>query len=329
MKKEDKNAQDHITRTLVEAIGRETEAFNYYYQSSEKSPYPETRSLLLQLADEERKHRMILIRELQTLKGLLKRGRKGEEFIRKDEISYHLPDRLSYRKIQTIPELDVSAVSLPSQLAGGDYFDSFPVSGGYQALLLFDVAGHGLAATELKGMARSVFDKFKESYIEAQASPDVFFPSSMVRMLNQRLWEDCQKKGSFLTLFYALFNPENKKLSYVSAGHEPPIFLKKGKSEPVIIDSDLIIGVDKDKSYPEVKIDIDSGDIFILFSDGLMETFGFRDIEFRRDELVDLVQKYQNLNAREIIKKICDLVQSVLKGKTLTDELTLAVIRVK
>jgi serine phosphatase RsbU (regulator of sigma subunit) len=329
MKKEDKKNLDRITEVLLGAIRRETEAFNYYHQSSEKSPYPETKSLLQQLAGEERKHRMILIRELQTLKGLLKRGKKGEEFIEKEEISYHFPDELPYMRIQAVPELDVSAVSFPSQLTGGDYFDTFTILGSYQAMLLFDVTGHGLGATELKGRTRSVFDKFKESYLEAQVSSDAFAPSSVTRMLNQKLWEDCQKKSTFLTLLYALFHPEDKKLSYVSAGHEPPIFLKKGRSLPEIIDSDLLIGVDKDKSYPEVKVRLDSGDILVFFSDGLAETFAFRNIEFRRDELVDLIHKCQNLSAKEVIEKICDFVKSVLKGKTLADEFTLAVFKVR
>lgn len=329
MTEEDKKSLDRITEVLLGAIRRENEAFNYYYGSSEKSPYPETKSLLLQLADEERKHRMILIKELQTLKGFLKRGKKGQEFIRRDEISYHLPDKLPYREIQALGELDVSAVSFPSELTGGDYFDTFPVLRSSQAIFLFDVAGHGLGATELKGQARSIFEGFKEGYLEAGVSSDVFSPSSVSRMLNQKLWEDCQKKGAFLTSFYALFQPENKKLSYVSAGHEPPIFLKKGRSDPEIIDSDLLIGVDKEKSYPEVKVDIDSGDIFILFSDGLVETFAYRDIEFQRGELTDLVQQHRDLTAKKTIEKICEFVKSKLKGKTLTDEFTLAVFKIK
>lgn len=329
MKKDDNQNLDLISKILLGAIKRETEAFNYYYQSSEKSPYPETRSLLLQLAGEERKHRMILIQELQTLKGLLKRGKKGEEFIKKEEVSYHIPDKLPYRSIQTIPELDMSVVSLPTQLTGGDYFDTFPISRSHQALLLFDVAGHGLRATTVKGLARSVFDKFKESYLEAEASPDVFSPSSVARMLNQRVSECCQKEGSFLTLFYTLLHPKGKRLSYVSAGHEPPIFLKSGKSDPEIIDSDLIIGVDKDKFYPEVKAKIGPKDIMVLFSDGLIETFAFRDMEFKREELVDVIRKNRNSSAKQMIKKVCEFVKSKLKGKTLADEFTLAVVKIK
>ena len=329
MKKEDDKNLDLIAEILLGAIRRESEAFNYYYQSSQKSPYPETKSLLLQLSGEERKDRMILIRELQILKGLLKRGKKGKEFIKKDEISYHFPDELPYRKIDTIPGLDISAVSLPSQLTGGDHFDTFPILEKNQAMLLFDVAGHGLKATTVKGLARSVFDQFKESYLEAQASSDVFSPSYVARMLNQKVWECCHKEATFLTLFYILFQPQERKLSYISAGHEPPIFLKNGKSDAEIIDSDLLIGVDKDKSYSGVEAKIDPGDLMILFSDGLVETFGFRDIEFKREELIQLVRQNREADVKEITKIIVDFVKSKLEGKTLTDELTLAVVKIK
>ncbi len=329
MKKEDKKSLDRISEVLIGAIRKESEAFNYYYQSSQKAPYPETKALFMQLAGEERKHRMILIRELQILKGLLKRGKNGEEFIKKDEISYHFPDKLPYKKIQTIPKLDISAVSFPSQLTGGDYFDTFPILDKYQALLLFDVAGHGLKATSVKALARSVFDQFKESYLEAQASSDVFAPSYIAKMLNQKVWECCHKEATFLTLFYVLFQPDEGKLSYVSAGHEPPIFLKKGKSDPEIIESDLLIGVDNDKSYSGIEVKAGPGDLIVIFSDGLVETFGFRDIEFKREEVLDFIRQHRDSDVKEIIKIILDFVKAKLKGKTLADEFTLTVIKIK
>jgi sigma-B regulation protein RsbU (phosphoserine phosphatase) len=329
MEKEDNYSLDRVSEVLIGAIRKESEAFNYYYQSSQKAPYPETKALLMQLAGEERKHRIILIRELQILKGLLKRGKKGEEFIRKDEVSYHFPDKLPYKKIQTVPKLDISAVSFPSQLTGGDHFDTFPVSGKHQAMLLFDVAGHGLRTTTVKSLVRSAFDQFKESYLEAQTSSDVFDPSYVAKMLNQKVWECCHKDATFLTLFYVLFQPQEGKLSYVSAGHEPPIFLKNGKSDPEIIDSDLLIGVDKDKFYSGIDAKVEPGDLMVIFSDGLMETFAYKDIEFKREELIHQVDQHRDSDVKEIIKIILDFVKAKLKGETLADEFTLTTVKIK
>ncbi|MFQ6002138.1 MAG: ferritin family protein, partial [Candidatus Zixiibacteriota bacterium] len=68
---------------LMRAIRRETEAFNYYYSASEKSPSAESKALLTQLAEEERRHRIILVREFHNLSRLLSPGKQKETLLKK------------------------------------------------------------------------------------------------------------------------------------------------------------------------------------------------------------------------------------------------------
>jgi len=67
-----KDKKELLIEILLEAVQKETDAFNSYSKASQSSPFPETKGLLSQLAGEERKHRMILIKEIQALKGKIK-----------------------------------------------------------------------------------------------------------------------------------------------------------------------------------------------------------------------------------------------------------------
>ncbi len=116
--------KDIILDILTGAIQREISAYDYYYKSSESSPFPETKSLLLQLAREEKKHREILTQEYRTVKRMLQKGESRRVYLKKEEVSYFIPDEIPYRKVRTIPEIELSCVSLPSEFLGGDYFET-------------------------------------------------------------------------------------------------------------------------------------------------------------------------------------------------------------
>ena len=330
MKKRKKTDEQIFSGILLTAIQKEIAAFNYYYKASQKSPTQEAKSLLVQLAEEERKHRMILLQELHTLKALLPAKKGGKEFIKKEEVSYKIPDKLPFGRVQSVEKLDLACVSLPTQLVGGDYFESFPIfEKRCQVLLMFDVFGHGLSATLVKAEARSVFEKFKESFIGLSSSPDLFRPSNLVTFMNQKLSDICQKKAIFLGLFYSLLDPKTGEFSYVSAGHEPPLLVREKEKEVSLFDSDLLLGVDKNKVYSDKKIKLKSGDIFIIFTDGVAETFGTRGKNFKREDIVSIVRSHYNLDSSGIVRKIFDFIKRSLKNQTLTDEFSLAVLKTK
>ena len=324
-----KDKKELIIDILLQAVQKETDAFNHYNKASQSSPFPETKGLLSQLAGEERKHRMILIKEIQALKGKIKRKGNAKEYIKEKDISYTLPDKLDFQKFPVLTNLDLSAISFPSKFIGGDHFDSFYLGDNFQIILSFDVAGHGLEATGVKAYAKNLVDEFKESLWEAKTGKDLFMPQTFVRMFNQKLWDLCQKKVTFLTLFYALLDTKKEKLSYISAGHEPPLFFRGGKQDLEVLETDLLIGVDKQRNYSEIKIDFGQDDILILFSDGLVESFGYYDLEFERERIVDLVKKQKPQSSEKIIKNILEDIKETLKAKPLRDDFTLSVLKLK
>lgn len=152
-----KNIQNAIIEVLKSAVLRENEAFNYYYRASLKAVFPEIKSLLIQLSEEERKHRLYILRELERIQQLFE-NHNHHQSIQGNEIQFSIPEKLSFKKIIKVKGLDLSALSLPAEMLGGDYFDivHFDSQDVRQKLgiFLFDVMGHGLDATHLKARSK-------------------------------------------------------------------------------------------------------------------------------------------------------------------------------
>jgi sigma-B regulation protein RsbU (phosphoserine phosphatase) len=301
---------------LMGAIRRETEAFNYYYAASEKSPSADSKSLLIQLAEEERRHRIILVREFQNLSRLTSPDQKKDAFLERDRVSYH------------IPEVDLAVVSLPTELVGGDYFDSFPINERRLGLLIFDVMGHGIQATELKAKVRAASGRLKELFLEKKASFELLSPGKAVTQLNQKLTEECWKLTSFVSLFYAVLDLSKNRLVYSSAGHEPPMLLGK-QALHQLIEGDLLMGIDKDRLYGENTIKIHPGDILLMFTDGIVETLNSKNQDYSRKNLIKVLEEHGNLSSSDMLQKLLSSLKDFLKGAPLTDEFTLALAKIK
>ena len=313
---------------LIGAIRRETEAFNYYYAASEKSPSLENKSLLIQLAEEERRHRIILVREFQNLKRLLSPDKEKDTFLEKDRVSYQVPDKLTLKRAQTIKEVDLAVISLPTEFVGGDYFDSFAIDEKKLGLLIFDVMGHGIEATQLKAKVRANLGKLKELYLEKRVNFELLSPAKVVTQLNQKLTVECLRLSSFVSLFYALLDLSKNRLIYSSAGHEPPMLLGKEKTHQ-LIEGDLLMGIDKEKVYGENIIEIRPDDILLMFTDGIVETLNSMNEEFSRKNLVKVVEEHRSLSSSEMVQKFLSSLKDFLKGTPLTDEFTLALAKIK
>jgi sigma-B regulation protein RsbU (phosphoserine phosphatase) len=312
---------------LLGAIRRETEAFNYYFSASEKSPSAETKSLLLQLAEEERRHRTILLQEYRNLKKLMS-GDEKEVFLESEGVSYHLPEEPVLKSAQTLKSVDLAVVSLPTEFVGGDFFDTFIVKGqNKMGLFIFDVMGHGLTATELKAQVRVEWDKLKELYLGKGAPSLLLSPSAVITHLNKRLFGECQRRLSFLSLCYAVLDSSKSRLTYASAGHEPPLlFQREGYSQ--LTEGDLLLCIDKGATYRETTLETSPGDVLVMFTDGVVESMNANDEEFSVKNLIRVVGENRSKNASQIVGQVLTALKDFMGGKPVTDEFTLAVAKI-
>lgn len=321
-----------IFNVLKQAIQRETDAFNYYHKASKKSPYSETEALFIQLAEEERKHRVFLTRELQRIEKLMVQETE-DHFVGREEVRYALPKDIPFKKLDTSLAVDLAAVCLPTELLGGDYLDTVSLGGEEESptlgIFLYDVMGHGLKATQLKALAKRAFGQLKDSWIQGQSSVDMNQPQNMMTDFNRKLVDFCQSNRFFVSAFYGVVDPVGETLTYTSAGQEPPILIKREGEYIHFSETELLLGFNRDLVYSEVTIPINVGNILVLYSDGITEAMNVSEEMFERERLIGVVQKAREYSSHEIIRHIFDALRNFLGDQPITDEITLAVVKLR
>ena len=324
--------ETHNTTAIIDvleiALKRETAAFNYYTKASFKSPYPETTSLFQQLAEEERKHQYFVRKEMKKIKSLLSREDE-QAFITADHVQFSVPDEIDYKRLESIPGLDIRGFSMPAELIGGDFLDTVPLGADGKSaglgVFLYDVMGHGIESTQLKACARRLFSDLREEMEDGVSRLNE--PYRVMSYINRHIMEDCETLGRFVTAFYGSFYPSENRLVYTSAGHEPPLFFKTDGTYEHLRETELLLGADKEVEYSNVEVELDVGDLLILFSDGITEAMDKNWLMFEREGLIEAVQNNFPENPERIIDGILDALRTFLDGQPLTDECTLIVLK--
>ncbi len=164
-----------------------------------------------------------------------------------------------------VPGLDVAVHYQTAKRAGGDYYDFFPLPNDRLGVLIADASGHGAPAAVLMAVAHSI----------AHTRPEPpQRPGEFLTYINAHLTRRYTRPtGSFMTAFYAVFDPTNGTLSYASAGHNPPRLLRCADGFKLALNraQKLPLGIKPDEVYLEQTLPLLPGDQVVLFTDGVIE----------------------------------------------------------
>jgi sigma-B regulation protein RsbU (phosphoserine phosphatase) len=181
-----------------------------------------------------------------------------------DEVA-RVQQALLPRRIPDIPGLRIATSFLTSDQAGGDYYDFFRLPDGRWGILIADVSGHGAAAATVMAMLRAVL----HAYERRDTSPHAVLDYANEQLLRASL------EGSFVTAFYAVYDPAAASLTYSRCGHTPPR-LKSGATGEVRAIEDaaaLPLGIFEDLRPACASIVLAPHDTIVLYTDGITEAF--------------------------------------------------------
>lgn len=165
----------------------------------------------------------------------------------------------------SVPGLDVAVYYRTAQRAGGDYYDFFPLPGGRLGVLVADASGHGAPAAVLMAMTHTI--------THTRADPPGR-PGELLAHLNAHLTRRYTRPtGSFVTAFYAVFDPAAGTVTYASAGQTPPRLVRAADGSRVALNraQRLPLGIKADETYPEQVAAFRPGDHAVFFTDGVVE----------------------------------------------------------
>lgn len=198
--------------------------------------------------------RLLMVEEIRKLNAALRR--EFEEVAR-------VQRALLPRETPHIPGLEIATSYLPSEQAGGDYFDFFPFEDGTWGILIADVSGHGAAAATVMAMFHGIL----HAYSGPGKSPD-----AVMRYANKRLLE-AAIDGTFVTAFLGVYEPDTGRVTYARSGHNPPVFKRGDTGAVSILDGagSLPLGVLEPYDISMACIQLEPMDTIVLYTDGITE----------------------------------------------------------
>jgi len=225
--------------------------------------------------------------------------------------------------IPQIPGFDVAARSVMAKEVGGDFFDVIPfevmvLDSGMVGLLVADVSGKGVPAALFMALSRIVVR------VNALWHHD---PAKVIYHSNNAITQDA-KSGMFVTLFFGMLSENNHSLTYVNAGHNPPLFFHShDRSVEKLMPTGIVLGAVEDKEYESKKVTIASDDIIVMYTDGVTESINSQQEMFGERRLIEIIEKNYHLTAQGILNQILLDVKAFTGSMPQFDDITLLVIK--
>jgi sigma-B regulation protein RsbU (phosphoserine phosphatase) len=255
---------------------------------------------------------LVLRQELQKTYEDLDRELKIVADIQRSLLPAELPKILS---------LDLAAYYHPSRRAGGDYYDFFPLPDGKWGIFVGDVSGHGTPAAVLMAVTHCIAHT-----LPGTPAP----PSKVLAYLNHHLVRHYTSfSSSFVTAFYAIYDPASLTLTYSSAGHNPPRLKRCQDGSLLVLDqsNDLPLGVADIVDYTESIQPLQKGDQIIFYTDGITEANNAAGELYGTDRL-DHELEQCTLQAKALLESVLRSVEEFADGYPILDDQTLIVARV-
>jgi serine phosphatase RsbU (regulator of sigma subunit) len=218
-----------------------------------------------------------------------------------------------------IPGLDCYGQSRPAGEVGGDFFDFIHLAGGELGLAIGDVTEKGIpAAIVMAGLQMSVRALAWDS-----RSP---IPRQMTQ-LNALLF-DVLSLESYATMYYAAVDPVTRRLTYVNAGHTPPLLIRRKSGMIERLDAGGPgLGLLGFACYGSRTVMLDPGDVLICFTDGVPETCDAGGTEMTVAGIVRVALEHLNQPAHEMVEAILRASDDFSQGRAPRDDRTVVVLR--
>lgn len=234
------------------------------------------------------------------------------------ELAKDIQQNLLPKEIPQMSSFEIAATSISSKQVGGDYYDIIKKDDEKYFVAIGDVSGKGVPAALLMANLQA----FLKSICTQNVAIDV-----ATGTINDLVSENTTD-GKFITFFWGIIDNAAKTLSYVNAGHNPPLLIRNG--EIIYLDKGgIILGVMKTfMPYISETVQLESGDLIVLFTDGVTEAKSPEDEEFSDEKLEAEVKDVTGLDSGEILEKIKRSVYAHANGAFQSDDITIIVIKV-
>lgn len=218
------------------------------------------------------------------------------------------------------PETDgceVSANMEPARNVGGDFYDYFKLDNEV-GLVVADVSDKGIPASMFMMSSRTALKG---------AAIGVREPQMVLTEVNNQLQQD-NPTFMFVTLIYALFNPETGLLTYSIAGHDPPMLVSaNGTVTELPLTKGIALGIAADVVYTQESVTLEPGDTVVLFTDGVTEAMNADNQQFGLGRLTEVFEGKPPENATAANEAVFEFVRNFAGDAPQSDDITCLTLR--
>jgi len=261
-------------------------------------------------------------------------------------IAQEVQAQLFPREVSELESLEVHGFCRPARTVSGDYYDFVTASSHKLILAVGDISGKGISAALLMATIHSAVRAYS---VESQpqisepvavgaiagsgrmmaswAEGTDVSPAALLALLNHQLYESTPPE-KYATLFLGSYDGRSHRLTYSNGGHLPPILIAQDGTVRRLETGGTVVGLFDGMSYEEGAAEMQAGEIFIAYSDGVTEPeneFG----EFGEHRLIDLVSSNRDLPLAQISQIVTMAVDDWIGEKEQPDDVTLVLARAR
>jgi phosphoserine phosphatase RsbU/P len=221
---------------------------------------------------------------------------------------------------ETLPqfaEWELAARWKTARQVGGDFYDVFDLPNQRLGLFIADVADKGVPAALFMALTRTLV---------RAAVTELESPAEAMKRVNDLLIPDT-RQGMFVTAVYAVLDMEKKELTYVNAGHNPPIWIKCDGQVERLTRTAIALGVVTGEPVHQRTIKLETGDSLLLYTDGLTESFDTDGEFFGEERLMNAIQANLCSSASDLLDVVEKSLLYFAKDVPPADDLTMLVLR--
>jgi PAS domain S-box-containing protein len=270
---------------------------------------------------------LVIIRDITQRKQAIEAIRQSEERLR---VLAEENEQLYRQQLEIAESLQLALLNLPSHLGrlklghvyhsateaarvGGDFYDVFEIKDNQIAIMIGDVAGHGIRAARTATLVKDVVHAFTHQLPRSR---------EVLRRTNKVLVEK-EVPGFFVTLFLGILNSDTGELEYTSAGH-PVTMLRRASGRVEMLESAAPpLGIYPDASWTATGALVETGDLLLLYTDGVIEAR--RDSEFFGEERLRELLAAGEKRAEELPEHVLGQVLAFSRG-VLNDDVAIVAL---
>jgi serine phosphatase RsbU (regulator of sigma subunit)/integral membrane sensor domain MASE1 len=220
---------------------------------------------------------------------------------------------------QTLPEVndyEFAAICNPAREVGGDFYDIFLNTPDRSVMMIGDAAGKGLKAamfiTQTHGLARAI-------------TLEKSTPQSVLQAVNLSMISIGHPSSEFVTMFYAELEHKSGRFLYSSAGHNPPILLRKDSIKQLELGG-TPLALFKGADYPLHEVNLAASDTVVMYTDGVTEAMNVHWEQFGTERLEKVIKQHSNESPQDMARHIMQAVRQFTSGAPQSDDITLLIL---